>query len=152
MLHRQLVRGPGVGRGCPHRHRHIHVQAQAEKPDEGPKPPRQRRRRRAAAPEQQPFTIDDLNPVNSEPCQRLQVTCLGPSSLKRAPLPQCAVPCGGRRHRCRRRLPPPAAAPPDPAPPSAVGRKSREVFDDVWTQLQRIGNPARSSPEANRLT
>lgn len=34
----------------------------------------------------------------------------------------------------------------------AVGRKSREVFDDVWTQLQRIGNPVRSAQAADRLT
>jgi hypothetical protein len=34
----------------------------------------------------------------------------------------------------------------------AVGRKSREVFDDVWTQLQRIGNPTRSSQTADDLT
>ena len=34
----------------------------------------------------------------------------------------------------------------------AVGRKSREVFDDVWTQLQRIGNPARSAQAADRIT
>ena len=28
--------------------------------------------------------------------------------------------------------------------PISMGRKSREVFDDVWAQLQRIGNPTRS--------
>ena len=28
--------------------------------------------------------------------------------------------------------------------PIAMGRRSREIFDDVWTQLQRIGSPARS--------
>ena len=35
---------------------------------------------------------------------------------------------------------------------AAVGRKSREVFDDVWTQLQRIGNPARSVQTSDRIT
>lgn len=33
-----------------------------------------------------------------------------------------------------------------------MGRKSREVFDDVWTQLQRIGNPTRSSQVADTFT
>jgi uncharacterized protein YbjT (DUF2867 family) len=28
--------------------------------------------------------------------------------------------------------------------PVSMGRKSREIFDDVWTQLQRIGSPTRS--------
>lgn len=28
--------------------------------------------------------------------------------------------------------------------PIAMGRRSREIFDDVWTQLQRIGSPTRS--------
>ncbi|KAI7843407.1 hypothetical protein COHA_003004 [Chlorella ohadii] len=36
--------------------------------------------------------------------------------------------------------------------PISMGRKSREVFDDVWTQLQRIGNPARSAQAADRIT
>lgn len=40
----------------------------------------------------------------------------------------------------------------DPAYAAAVGRKSREVFDDVWTQLQRIGNPARSVQASDRIT
>ena len=28
--------------------------------------------------------------------------------------------------------------------PISMGRRSREVFDDVWLQLQRIGSPSRS--------
>jgi uncharacterized protein YbjT (DUF2867 family) len=32
--------------------------------------------------------------------------------------------------------------------PYSMGKKSREVFDEVWTQLQRIGGPSRSvAPE-----
>lgn len=29
--------------------------------------------------------------------------------------------------------------------PISMGRKSRQIFDDVWTQLQKIGGPSRST-------
>ena len=97
--------------------------------------PRRRRRRQQA---EEPFSIEDLNPVTSERTR-----------------PQC-TPRGWRFVVARAPPPPPPlrAADEQRAPPiqtRAVGRKSREVFDDVWTQLQRIGNPARSSQVTDRL-
>eukprot|EP00887_Chlorella_sp_A99_P005130 scaffold25.g5130.t1 len=86
--------------------------------------------------------------------------------LARAPLPSLAP---ARTRRGRRRATRPAAAVPDgpgPSPgtpearrqrgaqqpqrelslenmnPISLGRETRKVFDDVWQQLQRIGNPA----------
>ncbi|KAL4433778.1 hypothetical protein ABPG75_000219 [Micractinium tetrahymenae] len=65
------------------------------------------------------------------------------------PLPQ--VPKQRRRSRRKEK---PAEQPfsIDTLNPVTMGRKSREVFDDVWTQLQRIGNPTRSSQVADTFT
>ena len=124
-------------------------------PDYGealPEVPKQRRRRRKEAQPEQPFSIESINPVTSE---RLLRACRSQIRRRRR---QCASPCGGL-----------AAAPPPPPPPPAtptplahpgvlprsacaVGRKSREVFDDVWTQLQRIGNPTRSTQVPDSIT
>ncbi|KAL4450724.1 hypothetical protein ABPG77_001080 [Micractinium sp. CCAP 211/92] len=65
------------------------------------------------------------------------------------PLPE--VPKQRRRSRRKEK---PAEQPftIDTLNPVTMGRKSREVFDDVWTQLQRIGNPTRSSQVADTFT
>ncbi|EFN51818.1 hypothetical protein CHLNCDRAFT_59780 [Chlorella variabilis] len=57
-----------------------------------------------------------------------------------------------KRRRRRKAEPELAQFTIDDLNPVNMGRKSREVFDDVWTQLQRIGNPARSSQIADQLT
>ena len=53
------------------------------------------------------------------------------------------------RRRQRRRVGNPDKQQTDPFSlddlnPVSMGRKSRAIFDDVWTQLQRIGGPSRS--------
>lgn len=56
-----------------------------------------------------------------------------------------------RRRRRRRSAPKddqPESFSLDNLNPYSMGKKSREIFDEVWTQLQRIGGPSRSvAPE-----
>ena len=110
-------------------------------PEEGAPKAKRRGRRAKQQAEPKTFKIEELNPVTSK----------GHDG--------CRSLWSAERRRCRwRRCKGGAAAPGlrqrggADRPPlccchssSAVGRKSREVFDDVWSQLQRIGNPARSS-------
>ncbi|KAL4853981.1 Glutamate-1-semialdehyde 2 [Chlorella vulgaris] len=76
-----------------------------------------------------------------------------PSADNADGLPLPKIPKQQRRRRAKPTKPDePFSIAIDDLNPVTMGRKSREVFDDVWTQLQRIGNPARSNQASDGLT
>lgn len=62
--------------------------------------------------------------------------------------PGSPAPRRRRRRSSSKKAPQPENFTLDDLNPISMGRKSRMIFDDVWTQLQRIGGPSRSiSPQ-----
>lgn len=62
--------------------------------------------------------------------------------------PGSPTPRRRRRRSSSKKAPQPENFSLDDLNPISMGRRSRMIFDDVWTQLQRIGGPSRSiSPQ-----
>ena len=77
--------------------------------------PKRRRRRKPKQKRPEGFTLDDINPITLGRKSREILNQSRPDGLTL-----------------------------DDLNPISMGRKSREIFDDVWSQLQRIGAPSTS--------